>query len=322
MLFGKKLGRHNHEQKQQHRQRNPDGENADGFCALVFAAQNMKQPDKQIDGDKTEQQDGNDSQHGAILPQPPPPRRIFRPHPVLTVAAIVIMLATARLAAWQFDRAAQKAALENAARAGLAAAPVQIGGDAELRPYLRAVARGVYLPEREILIDNRVRQKIAGVHVITPLLLEGGGVIAVNRGWAQKNTAPPPPPSGQNAVRGVLQKDGANAYTLSEKTESGNVWQNLDLQKYAANTGLPLLTLVLFAENAGALPAAKVRVDFKSARSTGYAWQWISLCVLTFAFYLILGFKRRASAPFSRAAKNKTAARASAMHDENEKTLK
>lgn len=216
-------------------------------------------------------------------------RRKFRPHPALTAAAVLLMLLTARLAVWQFDRAEQKAELENAARAARAAAPVLLGENPELRPFLRAAAAGTYLPQKEILIDNRVHNKTAGVHVVTPLLLAGGGAVAINRGWAKKNEIPPPP-AGLVTVLGVLQKDNADAFTLSPQTESGNLWQNLDLQKYAAAAELPLLTLVLFAEDAPV--PAPVRTDYKSAQSIGYAWQWLSFCFLTAVFYMILGFRK------------------------------
>lgn len=200
------------------------------------------------------------------------------------------MLVCARLAVWQFDRAEQKAALEYSARESLTAAPVHLQKNTPLHPYLRAAAAGVYLPQQQIRIDNRVRDKIAGIHLITPLLLEDGGVIAINRGFVAKDATPPPPPAGLITVRGVLQKDNADAFTLSSQTESGDLWQNLDLQKYAAISGLPLLTLVLFAEE---VPApATVRTDFKSARSIGYAFQWATFCALTFIFYMVLSFRK------------------------------
>ena len=252
----------------------------------------MKQPGEQIDDDKTQQQDGDNSEHSRILPRPPAnaSARRFRPHPGLTVAAALLILLCARLAAWQFDRAEQKAALERSARESLAAAPSVLGGETPLRPYLRAEAAGAYLPQKEIRIDNRVRDKIAGMHIITPLLLDDGAVVAVNRGFVARGAFPPPPPKGRVTVRGVLQKDGADAFTLSSQTESGALWQNLDLQKYAAVSGLPLLSLALFAEDAPA--PAPVRTDFQSARSIGYAWQWLSFGALAFIFYLRLSFRK------------------------------
>ena len=40
------------------------------------------------------------------------------------------------------------------------------------------------------------------------------------------------------------------------------------------------------------LAAVSLRIDFKSAQSTGYAWQWMSFGALAVLFYLILGMRR------------------------------
>lgn len=217
-------------------------------------------------------------------------KRYFRPRAAMTIAAALLILLCARLSWWQFERAEQKAALESAAQNSLSAPPIHLRADLELRPFLRANATGVYLPEKQILLDNRVRNKIAGMHIITPLLLQDGAAIAVNRGFIARGESPPPPPKGRITVRGVLQKDNADAFVLSAQTEHGNVWQNLDLQKYAAAAELPLLTLALFAENVAA--PATIRTDYKSQRSIGYALQWATFAALTFIFYLILSFRK------------------------------
>ena len=217
-------------------------------------------------------------------------KRRFRPRAGLTIAAAAVILLCAQLSRWQFDRAAQKAAMESAAQESLAAPPLALQKNSSLRPFLRAQAAGEYVPEKEILIDNRVRNKIAGMHIITPLMLEDGAAVAVNRGFVARGKIPPPPPSGKITVRGVLQNDSADAFVLSAQTERGNVWQNLDLQKYAAAAGLPLLTLALFAENVAA--PAPVQTDYKSARSIGYALQWATFAALAFIFYIILSFRK------------------------------
>ena len=200
------------------------------------------------------------------------------------------MLLCARLSLWQFERAEQKAAMESAARQSMSAPPIVLRKDSQLRPFLRATAAGKYSPELQILIDNKVRNKIAGMHIITPLILEDGAAIAINRGFVARGELPPPPPSGFVVVRGVLQSDNADAFVLSAQTESENVWQNLNLQKYAQVAGLPLLSLALFAEDVAA--PAIVRTDYKSARSIGYALQWATFAALTFIFYIIVGFRK------------------------------
>ena len=227
----------------------------------------------------------------------------FRPSWFLTVAAAAVIAATVSLAAWQFDRAAGKRVLEQAARAGLAAAPLKVRAGAKLQPFRRAVAIGRYLPEKQILLDNRVHQRHVGYHVITPFLLDDGLALAVNRGWlvARKNRATPPvpvlPQAGRVTVRGVLKSDETDAFVLSPQLVEGKVWQKLHLAEYGASYELNLSGLVLLrddgaAENEG-LAAVSVRVDFKSARSVGYAWQWLTFALLAAVFYFILGRRKR-----------------------------
>ena len=229
------------------------------------------------------------------------PRRIthwrFRPHPLLTVFALLLMALTFYLALWQFSRADEKRALEQQAQTALTAAPLSVSAAAPLDHNLPAFAHGHYLPEHEILIDNRIHQRQAGFHVITPLQLSDGSVIAVNRGWvaagANRRAIPPPPPAGDVMVRGVLQKDQADAFTLSTQTEDRHIWQNLRLSTYLAATGLPLLTLALqLTATSSTMPPAPIRLNFKSAQSIGYAWQWLTFCALTAIFYGLLGLRR------------------------------
>ena len=227
----------------------------------------------------------------------------FRPSWLLTAAALAAIAATASLAAWQFDRAAGKKALEQSARAGLAAAPLRVRAGEELQPFRRAVAIGRYLPNKQILLDNRVHQRRAGYHVITPLLLDDGLALAVNRGWlvAGKNRATPPvpvlPQTGRVTVRGVLTADETGAFVLSPELVEGRVWQKLHLADYGVSYGLTLANLVLLRDDGTGegegLSAVSVRVDFKSARSVGYAWQWLTFALLAAVFYVILGRRKR-----------------------------
>ena len=166
----------------------------------------------------------------------------FRPSWFLTVAAAAVIAATVSLAAWQFDRAAGKRVLEQAARAGLAAAPLKVRAGAKLQPFRRAVAIGRYLPEKQILLDNRVHQRHVGYHVITPFLLDDGLALAVNRGWlvAGKNRATPPVPvlpqarPGDCARRFEVGRNGCLCFIAATggresvaETAFGRIWRFL-----------------------------------------------------------------------------------------------
>ncbi len=223
------------------------------------------------------------------------------PRRILQTATATVIAAACALAFWQFDRAEQKRSLENQAREGLAAAPITVAGKPPepLPRFRRAEAVGEYLPEKTILLDNRVRNKQAGYYVVTPLMLADGYAIAINRGWLPAGKTrnpppePPPPPAGKTRIVGALANDETGAFSLSQKNREGNVWQRLYLREYAAAKNITLLGKVLIRggeDTSGETvpPPASVRADYKSARSEGYALQWLSLAALAAIFYAVL----------------------------------
>lgn len=226
--------------------------------------------------------------------------RSFRPPLLLTVAAAALVALTLKLAFWQFDRAEQKRALEAAAASAASAAAMTMEQPQPVAPFTRAALIGRYLADGALLLDNRVRNRRAGYHVLAPFQLAEGGVVMVNRGWLaasgsrQQLPAIPPPPPGRITVQGVFYSDGADSFRLSSAPARGAVRQHIDLAAYAEESGLPLLPLLLIKEaDADALPAATLRLDYKSAQSTVYAWQWLTFCLLTVVFYFILATRRK-----------------------------
>lgn len=106
----------------------------------------------------------------------------FAPRPAATLATLVAALAFIALGQWQLNRAAEKRALaEDFAGAGPALA---LPADSRDWPrYQRVTARGRYDSARQFLLDNRMQGGRAGVDALTPFVLDGGGVVLVNRGW-------------------------------------------------------------------------------------------------------------------------------------------
>lgn len=228
------------------------------------------------------------------MPRPPPLL-------LLTAAAFLVTALTYRLALWQFDRATQKRAWEDAAAAAVTSPPVTVRTAVPpIAAHQNAAIIGAYLPQSDILLENRLRNRRAGYHVVTPFALADGGAILVKRGWLpaalhrdRLPTVPPPPP-GRLTVRGTFQADNATAYRLSSAPETGKVRQNLVIAEIATQTGLPLLSLILLRRDdpkdvhKSPLPAVPLRANYKSKQSTIYAWQWLSFSALTVIFYLIL----------------------------------
>ncbi len=227
---------------------------------------------------------------------------------VLRAGAVLVILAGLALAYWQFNRAEQKRQLETQAKTALSAAAISITAAPKdaLPVFRRARARGMYMADKTILLDNRIDNRRAGYHIITPLLLADGTALAINRGWLAggKSRIPPPvapsPPPGEVVIAGYLTADESDAFVLSgQNREGGNgiVWQRLVLDDYAAAAGITLLGRVLVGEGEeGLTPPPAARIDFRSARSVGYAFQWLSLALVAAVFYVVLARRERQKA--------------------------
>jgi surfeit locus 1 family protein len=99
-----------------------------------------------------------------------------------TLVAAVAVVACVVLGEWQLGRAAEKRVLaEDFARNGPALEWRKLSAGASR--YQRVSASGHYDPDHQFLLDNMSHGGVAGVEVLTPLLLDDGRAVLVNRGW-------------------------------------------------------------------------------------------------------------------------------------------
>lgn len=103
------------------------------------------------------------------------------------VAAVLVAAVCVRLGVWQLDRLAQRKERNAVIASGFQAAPLPIDSalDASSTPRFRRVAvLGRWDYSREQRLSGRTRSGSPGVHILTPLILDGGArAILVNRGW-------------------------------------------------------------------------------------------------------------------------------------------
>jgi surfeit locus 1 family protein len=125
--------------------------------------------------------------------------------------ALVALLAVAfvLLGIWQLDRNDEKHAKDAAAKAAYAAPAPALGVDSASAAGTRVEAAGTYDAAGETLLRNRVRDGAGGYDVLTPLVLDDGTAVLVDRGWVPRNTvdnnrADLRPPAGTVTVRGLV----------------------------------------------------------------------------------------------------------------------
>ena len=147
----------------------------------------------------------------------------------LTAVAVVVMAAVCvRLGFWQISRLEQKRAVNAARREAMSAPPVDLGSEAvplERVRHRRVRVSGRYDEARQILLSGRSRGGSPGVQVVTPLVLERGGAVLVDRGWLFADDAASARPQqdrepGEVSVIGIADSIPSGV--------SGGAWRTLE----------------------------------------------------------------------------------------------
>jgi surfeit locus 1 family protein len=163
----------------------------------------------------------------------------------------------------------------------------------------RVTVTGSFVPKFTVLLDNKIRHGRAGYEVVTPLKISGSDAhVLVDRGWvpaAPRRDILPDirTPSGEVRIEGLALARLPRALQLKE--EGAQRRQNLDVEAYAAETGLRLEPRVI--EQHSALEDGLER-DWPphgagAAQSESYALQWYSFAALALILGLIFSFRRR-----------------------------
>ena len=162
----------------------------------------------------------------------------------------------------------------------------------------RIEARGVLLAKYTVFLDNKTHRGRAGYHVLQPLRLADGKHVLVNRGWI---AAPPrreqlpevATPAGEVTIEGVHLLRFPRVMSAGGRAE-GRVWQNLEIEDFAAWSGLPMQSHAIEQHSAleDGLARDWPRPDAGVDKHRSYALQWYSLAALSVVLTLVLGFRR------------------------------
>jgi surfeit locus 1 family protein len=216
-----------------------------------------------------------------------------------TLLLLIVVAVTVRLGFWQRDRAHQKEALQ-AQITQFESAPAQTIGAAPIAlkdiEFHRVRAVGQFVPQQVVYLDNRPYNEQPGFYVVMPFKLRDGGYVLVNRGWLPRNMnerttiQPYDTPKGEVEIEGIARADASTAYELGEGGSAAHqaIRQNLKVESYAMETGLPLQPFVIqqLSDDGDKLvrdwPAPTTGVE----RNYGYMFQWWGMAAAAVAFGL------------------------------------
>jgi len=251
---------------------------------------------------------------------------------LVTAVALLTLAATVSLGRWQLSRAAQKEALQAEIDARKSLPPLDQEaflalGDAATAMHRPVRLHGLWLAPHTVYLDNRQMHGVPGFYVLTPFALEGTEqTVLIQRGWIQRNftdrtkleaietpsglvevtariAAPPAhllelgkaEPAAPAASAAAASADAATPDAVG----SSRIRQNLGLEAFRAETGLPLRIDVSLQQTGPASeglqrewPAPALGVE----KHYGYAFQWFGLSALVVLLYvwfqLIAPFRR------------------------------
>jgi cytochrome oxidase assembly protein ShyY1 len=239
-------------------------------------------------------------------------RFLARPSWIIwTMVVLVAAPVMVNLSLWQWDRLHERRD-ENErieARMSLPVEPVSAlvagaaGGALEEVELRVASARGTYRPDEQVLVANRTHEGMAGWWVVTPLVLDDGSAVAVNRGWVPRDVTPEgswaafAPPTGTVEVTGLLQaSQGRSAGPLDDPRTLPRLNVEVLDERVAADL-LPLWLQLQTQDPAqtSGLPAVLAPPEMGDGPHLNYAGQWLIFATLTVVVYgaLVLRTARR-----------------------------
>ena len=244
-------------------------------------------------------------------------KQLVLSRPVATFSALLVFVIAMALGYWQVDRMDQKLSLAADIAKKERSAPLLAHAKKwtyEEAKHHRMLARGAYIPEATIWLENRPHPQgrdpktgiTAGFYVLTPMKLEySNQIIWINRGWVPRDGMDreklPPlfTPVGAVEVEGLVFEYPArvmnvgNADALAQKQK---IQQNLDIEKQSAQFNGQYLPFILRQVQGGVddgLQRDWAPMQDGSEKHKGYAFQWFSLAALTIFFWLFSGLLRK-----------------------------
>jgi surfeit locus 1 family protein len=227
----------------------------------------------------------------------------FTPSWLMIVLTTIFILTFCKLGFWQIHRADEKRQMIIAQEKMLQQKSVVWESEKIIpKQYQSVQIKGSYLPQI-FLLDNQHHQHQFGYQVISPLLLENGGVVLIDRGWmrgdvSRKNFPQIEIPQKSQWVEGRayfpskkqwvlgagIENKGSHLYIL-ELLDTKIVKQVLQKKVY------PFIIRLNRNDPYGFIREWKI-VSMPAQRHIAYAVQWFAMASVILILFIALNLKK------------------------------
>lgn len=181
-----------------------------------------------------------------------------------------------------------------AARGGMPVADITDVDPGSL-PYRRVSATGAFDPSHEIVVSGRSLNGVAGNHVLTPLVLDDGSAVLVDRGWVPLDVAQPPVGGVAATIEGTVTVTGVvlppDAISNPPLSPAPAVVNRIDLGLGGLPYDLAPVFLLLQSQappQAGDLPVPASAPTLDEGPHLSYAIQWFAFAAIALVGYAAL----------------------------------
>lgn len=222
----------------------------------------------------------------------------------LVVLAVIVLI---NLGLWQLRRLDERRALNAAILAGLNGPVTALTGadvDPNALDFHRVTATGEFDNAQSIVLRNQPFDLRPGVHLITPLRLDGSNrAVLVDRGWipsddAGRETRQVYNETGRVTVEGIAAKSQPRPDRFLVPTDPTpappetrlDEWFRVDIERIQAQVPYPLLPIFIKQspdKNAkpDTPPLRAEMIDLSEGPHLNYALQWFSFAIILLVVY-------------------------------------
>ncbi|WP_195210582.1 SURF1 family protein [Actinomarinicola tropica] len=164
--------------------------------------------------------------------------------------------------------------------------------------HRRVSATGTYLVDEQVTVRNRTLDGAPGHWVLTPVLLDDGTAVVVNRGWVPmavlEDLSTAAPPTGEVEVVGTLSATQERGTFGAVDAAEGRIvdFARADIGRLAAQIDVPVLPAYVTLEgqvpDTADVPVPVEPIEPDEGPHLGYAAQWFIFAAIAAVGYPLI----------------------------------
>lgn len=227
----------------------------------------------------------------------------FTPKWIYTLLTLVFCAVFCVLGLWQLSRAEEKKQMlyEHELQSGARAVSLS-RANTNLLQYQEVSLSGHFL-QQNLLLDNQHHQHQIGYDVLTPMELDDGSVVVVDRGWVRAGESRVTFPTFKNTsalvkLEGTVYYPSKNQWTLGESIENRDggivLVENIDIKLLSQLLQKPLYPFIIRLNSRSSQGFVREWsvVAMAPERHLAYAAQWFAFSLVTLILFVALNIKK------------------------------